>query len=63
MNARMLEKAKRYVVVLDAEIPATAYVGSPRLVNLEHATDLEREVVESDWDATLYGTCSPYTRQ
>lgn len=45
-HIRLPEKAKVYVVVPDATAPATAYVGSPRLVHPEQAANFVKEVVE-----------------
>jgi len=45
-SVRLPEKAKVYVVVPDAEVSTTAYVGSPRLVHPEQAIDFVKEVVE-----------------
>lgn len=45
-RVRLPEKAKVYVIVPDAEIPTTAYVGSPRLAHPEQAADFRKEVVE-----------------
>ena len=52
-SVRLPEKAKVYVIVPDAEVPSIAYVGSPRLVHPEQASDFEKVVVEERHDAGL----------
>ena len=52
-NVRLPEKAKVYVVVPDMEVPSVAYIGSPRLVHPEQATEFQKEVVEENRDAGL----------
>ncbi len=44
-TVRLPEKAKVYVVIPDAEVQASAYIGSPRLVHPEQAADFEKQVV------------------
>ncbi|MBI3653253.1 MAG: hypothetical protein HY231_19670 [Acidobacteria bacterium] len=43
-DVHLPEKAKVYVVIPEVEIKPTAYVGSPRLVNQEQASDFTKEV-------------------
>jgi len=45
------EKAKVYVVVPEAEVTSSGYIGSPRLVHREQAADFVKEVVEGIRDA------------
>ena len=52
-NVRLPERAKVYVIVPDAKVSSTAYVGSPRLAHPEQASDFEKVVVEEDHDAGL----------
>lgn len=50
-SVHLPEKAKVYVVI--PGVPSAAYIGSPRLVRPEQASDFEKEVVEGDLDAGL----------
>jgi hypothetical protein len=50
-NVRLPEKATVYVVIPGVEITSTAYIGSPRLVHPEQATDFKKEVIEETRDA------------
>jgi hypothetical protein len=50
-RVRLPEKAKVYVVVPDSEVTFFAYIGSPRLVHSEKASDFEKVVVEESRDA------------
>lgn len=50
-SVRLPERAKVYVIVPDTEVPTVAYVGSPRLVHPEQASDFEKVVVEETDDA------------
>jgi hypothetical protein len=50
---RLPERTKVYVVIPDVEVQAIAYIGSPRLVHPEQATDFQKEVFEEPSDADL----------
>jgi hypothetical protein len=52
-SVRLPKRAKVYVVIPDAQIPPVAYVGSPRLVHREQASDFEKVVAEENHDAGL----------
>jgi hypothetical protein len=52
-SIRLPEKAKVYVVIPGIEVPSAAYIGSPRLVRPEQASDFQKEVIEGDVDAGL----------
>jgi hypothetical protein len=51
VSVHLPERAKVYVVV--PGMPSAAYIGSPRLVRPEQASDFEKEVIEGDLDAGL----------
>lgn len=44
-TVRLPEKAKVYFVIPDAEVQTSTYIGSPRLVHPEQATDFEKQVI------------------
>ena len=46
MDVRLPEKTTVYVVVPGVPAPATAYLGSPRLVHPEQAADFVKKIVE-----------------
>jgi hypothetical protein len=50
---RLPERTKVYVVIPDVEVQVIAYIGSPRLVHPEQATDFQKEVFEEPSDADL----------
>lgn len=50
-SVRLPEKARVYVVV--PGVPSAAYIGSPRLMHPEQASDFEKEVIEGDLNAGL----------
>ena len=50
-SVRLPERTKVYVIVPDAEVSPVAYVGSPRLVQPEQASEFEKVVVEETHDA------------
>ncbi|MEW6297436.1 MAG: hypothetical protein AB1671_06815 [Thermodesulfobacteriota bacterium] len=52
-TVRLPERTKVYVIVPDVEVQPVAYIGSPRLVQPEHATDFQKEVLEEPSDADL----------
>lgn len=52
-SVRLPERARVYVVIPGVEVPSAAYVGSPRLVRQEQASDFKKEVIEGDPDARL----------
>ena len=52
-TVRLPEKAKVYVIIPDMEVQAKAYIGSPRLVHPEQATDFEKQVLEDSSDADV----------
>jgi len=45
-NVRLPERTKVYVVIPDTEVQTAAYIGSPRLVLPEQASDFTKEVIE-----------------
>jgi hypothetical protein len=52
-NIRLPEKARVYVVIPDADVTPTAYIGSPRLRRPEQAVDFVKEVIKEKNDASL----------
>ena len=52
-SVRLPERAKVYVLIPDAEVPPTFYVGSPRLAHPEQVADFRKEVIEEGPDASL----------
>jgi hypothetical protein len=53
LDVHLPEKAKVYVVIPDLEIKQTAYVGSPKLLHKEQASDFKKEIFEEMSDANL----------
>lgn len=52
-TVRLPERTKVYVIIPDVEVQAVAYIGSPRLVHPEQATDFQKEVLEEPSDVDL----------
>jgi hypothetical protein len=52
-NVRLPERAKVYIVIPDINVLPRAYIGSPRLLHLDQATDFNKAIVEESGDAGL----------
>lgn len=50
-SVRLPERAKVYIIIPDAEVRTTAYIGSPRLARPEQAADFAKDVVWENPDA------------
>jgi hypothetical protein len=53
IDVHLPEKAKVYVVIPDVEIKQNSYIGSPKLVHKEQASDFKKEIFEEKSDANL----------
>jgi len=52
-NVRLPDKTRVFVVVPGVDMQPAYYIGSPRLVHPEQATDFVKEVIEEEKDASL----------
>ena len=52
-NVQLPEKTRVYIVIPGVDLQPLYYVGSPRLVRPEQASDFEKEVIEEYKDAGL----------
>jgi hypothetical protein len=51
LGVQLPENATVYVVIPGLELPAGAFIGSPRLLHPEQAVHFQKEVVEENADA------------